>query len=53
LPESLGAKPGRPLSLVVFSEEHVAVEAIAVVPLADELPPPAPKPWKPGDPTTG
>ncbi|MCC6898704.1 MAG: sulfatase-like hydrolase/transferase [Polyangiaceae bacterium] len=52
LPESLGAKAGRPLTLVVFSEGHVAVEAIAVVPLADELPPPAPKPWKPGDPPT-
>ncbi|MCL4748734.1 MAG: sulfatase-like hydrolase/transferase [Myxococcales bacterium] len=50
LPESLGAKPGRPVTLVVLSDEHVAVESVAVVPLADELPAPPPKPWKPGDP---
>lgn len=50
LPESVGARPGRPLSLVVFADEHVAVESLALVPLADELPPPPPKPWKPGDP---
>ncbi len=49
LPGGLGARAGRPLTLVVFAEEHVAVEAVVVVPLADELPPPAPKPWKPGD----
>ena len=52
LPPELGAQPGRPLTLVVFADEHVAVESLAVVPLADELPAPAPKPWKPGDPST-
>jgi arylsulfatase A-like enzyme len=49
LPKSLGAKPGRPVTLVVFADAQIGVESIAVVPLADELPPPAPKPWKPGD----
>ncbi|MBK7582809.1 MAG: sulfatase-like hydrolase/transferase [Myxococcales bacterium] len=49
LPKSMGAAAGRPVVLVVFSDENVAVESLAVVPLADELPPPAPKPWKPGD----
>jgi hypothetical protein len=49
LPPSIGARAGRPVSLVVFADAQVGVESIAVVPLSDELPPPAPKPWKPGD----
>ncbi|MCA9598492.1 MAG: sulfatase-like hydrolase/transferase [Myxococcales bacterium] len=46
-PKSLGAKPGGGVRLVVFADRHVEIAAIALVPLADELPPPAPKPWHP------
>ncbi len=46
LPDSLGVRPGRAVELVVFAERHVTVEALAVVPLADELPPPPPEPWQ-------
>ena len=48
LPASMGARPGRAMRLVVFADHQVEVEALALVPLADELPPPAPKPWTPG-----
>jgi arylsulfatase A-like enzyme len=47
LPDELGARPGRPLELVVFADRDVELEAIALVPLADELPPPPPGPWQP------
>jgi hypothetical protein len=33
--------------LVVLSSPNVVLEGLAVVPLADELPPPAPEPWAP------
>jgi HEAT repeat protein len=46
---ALEARPGRAVELVLFAEHHVTLEAIAVVPLADELPPPAPEPWTPTD----
>lgn len=46
LPESLGLRPGRLASIVVFADHQVELDAVALVPLADELPPPAPKPWK-------
>ncbi len=49
LPEALHAKPGKPLNIVVFADHHLIVEALAAVPLADELPPPPPTPWKPAD----
>jgi hypothetical protein len=49
LPPTLEARPGRAVELVVFAEHHVTLEAVAVVPLADELPPPAPEPWTPTD----
>jgi len=49
LPSSFGLRPGRSTELVVFAERQVAVESIAVVPLADELPPPPPEPWKRSD----
>jgi hypothetical protein len=42
----VGAVAGRAVELVVFAESHVTVEGLAVVPLADELPPPPPEPWK-------
>jgi hypothetical protein len=48
LPPSMGAGPGRSFEAVVFAEQHVTVEAVVVVPLADELPPPPPQPWKAG-----
>jgi HEAT repeat protein len=48
LPAAVGGRPGRPITLVFFGDPNVVVDAVAVVPLADELPPPAPKPWHPG-----
>jgi len=48
LPASMGARAGRAMRLVVFADHQVEVEALALVPLADELPPRAPKPWTPG-----
>ncbi len=47
LPDVLGARPGRPFEFVLFAERTVHVEAVAVVPLAPELPPPPPEPWTP------
>jgi arylsulfatase A-like enzyme len=47
LPENLGVRPGKSSELVLFASRNVAVEAVAFVPLADELPPPPPKPWSP------
>ncbi len=49
LPPLLGARAGRPFEFVLFAERSVHVEAVAIVPLAPELPPPAPEPWKPGE----
>jgi arylsulfatase A-like enzyme len=46
LPKNIGAHPRRPLSLVVFADSGTEIEALAAVPLADELPPPPPEPWK-------
>jgi arylsulfatase A-like enzyme len=45
-PASLGLRPGSSVELVVYASTGVSLEAIACVPLADELPPPAPEPWK-------
>jgi hypothetical protein len=47
LPESFGAGPGKLLELVFYATQNVAVDACAVVPLSDELPPPPPAPWQP------
>jgi arylsulfatase A-like enzyme len=33
--------------LIVTASPEVAIDALAVVPLADELPPPPPEPWRP------
>jgi hypothetical protein len=46
-PKELGAKPGHSGHFVVFADRHVQIEALALVPQSDELPPPPPKPWKP------
>ena len=48
-PSGLGLAPGRSVEVVVFAERQVTLEAIAAVPLADELPPPAPEPWRSAD----
>ncbi len=48
LADSVGAKPGKPVNVVVFAERGVTIRGLALVPLSDELPPPPPKPWKPG-----
>jgi len=47
LPASIGAQPGRSVELVVVSDRYVDVDAVALVPLSNELPPPPPEPWKP------
>ncbi len=49
LPAEWKTGAGRPLSLSVFADQKVRVEALVAVPLADELPPPPPKPWKASD----
>ena len=48
VPASLGLRPGLRTAVVVYASSGVSVEAVALVPLSDELPPPAPEPWKPG-----
>jgi arylsulfatase A-like enzyme/HEAT repeat protein len=49
VPSSLGLRPGASAEVVVYASTGVAIQAIAFLPLTDELPPPAPAPWKPGD----
>ncbi|HKO48415.1 MAG TPA: sulfatase-like hydrolase/transferase [Polyangiaceae bacterium] len=46
LPKSVGARPGLRAKFVVFADSTVKLDAIALVPLSDELPPPKPKPWQ-------
>ncbi|MEO6602228.1 MAG: hypothetical protein ABIQ16_20270, partial [Polyangiaceae bacterium] len=48
LPKSVGARPSLRARFVVFADSTVQLDAIALVPLADELPPPPPKPWQRG-----
>jgi hypothetical protein len=45
LPESIAVRPQSSVELILFASRNVRVEAVALVPLADELPPPPPKPW--------
>jgi hypothetical protein len=45
LPESFGAKAAMRATFLLYAERGIEVETLAVVPLADELPPPPPKPW--------
>ncbi|HTQ03518.1 MAG TPA: sulfatase-like hydrolase/transferase [Polyangiaceae bacterium] len=49
VPRELGLRPGSSVEVVVYASTGVSLEAIAFLPLADELPPPPPAPWKPGD----
>jgi hypothetical protein len=46
LPDALGARPGVSGYFVMYADGNVEVDAVALVPLADELPPPAPEPWR-------
>jgi len=46
LPDSFGAKAALRASFLLYAERGVEVETLALVPLSDELPPPAPKPWR-------
>lgn len=46
VPESLAARPGRAVELVAFADRAIELEAVALVPLSDELPPPPPEPWR-------
>lgn len=48
LPESWGIRPGLSTSFIVYGGRDAEIEGFVVVPLADELPPPPPEPWKPG-----
>ena len=45
LPDSFGAKAALRATFLLYAERGVEVETLALVPLADELPPPPPKPW--------
>jgi arylsulfatase A-like enzyme/HEAT repeat protein len=49
VPASLGLRPGSSAEVVVYASTGVSIQAVALVPLTDELPPPAPVPWKPGE----
>lgn len=53
LPKSSGARAGLRAKFIVFADSTVQLDTIALVPLADELPPPPPKPWQPGDAPNG
>jgi hypothetical protein len=47
LPSTVTIKPGELGEFVVYATQNVGVLSCAVVPLADELPPPPPEPWTP------
>jgi hypothetical protein len=49
LPKSVGARAGLRGRFVVFADSTVQLDAISLVPLSDELPPPRAKPWQPGE----
>lgn len=46
VPELLALRPGLSADLVVFASHNVELRAFAIVPMAEELPPPPPKAWK-------
>jgi len=48
LPKSVGARPGLRGKFVVFADSTVHLDAVSLVPLSDELPPPKPVPWQAG-----
>lgn len=45
LPEGVAPATGGFVHLVVYASSNASVDALAVVPLADEIPPPPPEPW--------
>lgn len=45
-PPALSGKKTRDLCIAVRRSANLSIEGIAVVPLADELPPPPPEPWE-------
>jgi hypothetical protein len=47
VPKDFPANPGRPIDLIVAPSANVEIESFAILPLADEIPPPPPEPWKP------
>ena len=49
VPDAVGLRPGVSAEVIVYASTGVSVQAIAFVPLADELPPPPREPWKPAD----
>ena len=49
LPKSVGARPGLRGRFVVFADSTVQLDLLALVPLANELAPPPPKPWQASD----
>ncbi len=52
-PAELGLAPRRSVELVVVTDRAVRIDALVAVPLADELPPPAPEPWHPAEEARG
>jgi arylsulfatase A-like enzyme len=46
VPAAVGLRPGVSAEVIVYASTGVSLQAIAFVPLADELPPPPPEPWK-------
>jgi arylsulfatase A-like enzyme len=47
LPECLAAAAGKPVVVAVVPSRDLECAALALLPLADEIPPPAPEPWIP------
>jgi len=48
LPKSVGARAGLRAKFVVFADSTVQLDALSLVPLSDELPPPKAVPWQAG-----
>lgn len=46
LPKGFGAQPGGAMRMVVVGHPKVQLKGFAVVPLANEIPPPPPEPWQ-------
>jgi hypothetical protein len=49
IPASWGLRAGRAVRLIAQVQPGVELEALAVLPLQDEIPPPEAEPWKPAD----
>jgi hypothetical protein len=49
IPKDWPLRKGLSLDVRILSTSSVRVEAFALVPLADEIPPPPPQPWRPED----